>query len=212
MSHELRTPVTAILGWSRALRTRNLAGRAAARALEIIERNAQAQALLINDLLDVSRIMTGKLRLENRPVNMARVIEAAADSIRPAAEAKGIHLDLDLEPAGSRIIGDANRLEQVLWNLLSNAIRFVPSGGRVEVALRRRGSRLKISVSDTGQGIRADLLPYIFERFRQGDCTAAQRHGGFELGLAIVRHLVELHGGTVRAESPGAGEGGYLHG
>jgi PAS domain S-box-containing protein len=207
MSHELRTPVTAIVGWSRMLRTRNLAGPAAARALEIIERNAQAQALLIHDLLDVSRIVTGKFRLENRPVDLAHVIEAAADSIRPVAEAKGIRLDLDLEPEAGLIGGDANRLEQVLWNLLSNAIRFVPGGGQVQIVLRRKGSRLELSVGDTGQGIAADLLPHIFERFRQGDCAAARQHGGLGLGLAIVRHLVELHGGTVRAASPGAGAG-----
>jgi signal transduction histidine kinase len=207
MSHELRTPITAIVGWSRMLRTRNLSGPAAARALEIIERNAQAQALLIHDLLDVSRIVTGKFRLENRPVDLAHVIEAAADSIRPVAEAKGIRLDLDLEPEAGLIAGDANRLEQVLWNLLSNAIRFVPGGGQVQIVLRRKGSRLELSVGDTGQGIAADLLPHIFERFRQGDCAAARQHGGLGLGLAIVRHLVELHGGTVRAASPGAGAG-----
>jgi PAS domain S-box-containing protein len=207
MSHELRTPVTAIVGWSRMLRTRNLAGPAAARALEIIERNAQAQVLLIHDLLDVSRIVTGKFRLENRPVDLAHVIEAAADSIRPVAEAKGIRLDLDLEPEAGLIGGDANRLEQVLWNLLSNAIRFVPGGGQVQIVLRRKGSRLELSVGDTGQGIAADLLPHIFERFRQGDSAAARQHGGLGLGLAIVSHLVELHGGTVRAASPGAGAG-----
>jgi PAS domain S-box-containing protein len=207
MSHELRTPVTAIVGWSRILRTRNLAGPAAARALEIIERNAQAQVLLIHDLLDVSRIVTGKFRLENRPVDLAHVIEAAADSIRPVAEAKGIRLDLDLEPEAGLIDGDANRLEQVLWNLLSNAIRFVPGGGQVQIVLRRKSSRLELSVGDTGQGIAADLLPHIFERFRQGDSAAARQHGGLGLGLAIVSHLVELHGGTVRAASPGAGAG-----
>jgi PAS domain S-box-containing protein len=207
MSHELRTPVTAIVGWSRMLRTRNLAGPAAARALEIIERNAQAQVLLIHDLLDVSRIVTGKFRLENRPVDLAHVIEAAADSIRPVAEAKGIRLDLDLEPEAGLIAGDANRLEQVLWNLLSNAIRFVPGGGQVQIVLRRKSSRLELSVGDTGQGIAADLLPHIFERFRQGDSAAARQHGGLGLGLAIVSHLVELHGGTVRAASPGAGAG-----
>jgi signal transduction histidine kinase len=207
MSHELRTPVTAIVGWSRMLRTRNLAGPAAARALEIIERNAQAQVLLIHDLLDVSRIVTGKFRLENRPVDLAHVIEAAADSIRPVAEAKGIRLDLDLEPEAGLIDGDANRLEQVLWNLLSNAICFVPGGGQVQIVLRRKSSRLELSVGDTGQGIAADLLPHIFERFRQGDSAAARQYGGLGLGLAIVSHLVELHGGTVRAASPGAGAG-----
>jgi PAS domain S-box-containing protein len=208
-SHELRAPVTAILGWSRRLRTRSLADTVAVRALDIIERNAMAQVLLIDDLIDVSRIVTGTLRVEKLAVDMKSVIQASMDSMRPTAEAKGIHVDLDLE-SGGLIVGDAGRLEQIVSNLLSNAIRFAPTGGRVHVVLRRTSSGLEFSVSDTGQGISPDLLPHVFEPFRQGDSPEARQHGGLGLGLAIVRRLVELHGGTVRAESPGEGGGATI--
>ena len=207
MAHELRTPLNAILGWSNMLRTRNLDDPKAARALEVIEHNAQAQAQLINDFLDSSRIATGKLRLEMHAIDLSRIIEDAADSLRPAAEDKGLSLDLDLPPAASPVAGNANRLRQVFWNLLSNAIRFTPGGGRVQVALRYTRSDALISITDTGQGIRADFKPHLFERFSQDDCTTTREHDGLGLGLAIVREIVELHGGTVSVESFGAGQG-----
>jgi PAS domain S-box-containing protein len=207
VSHELRTPLNAILGWSRLLRTRRLDSTTAARALEVIEHNAQAQAQLINDLLDLSRIATGKLRLELQSVDLPQIIEDAADSLRPAAEDKGLGLDLDLQPAASSVPGNVNRLRQVLWNLLSNAIRFTPEGGRIQITLRYTRSDARISIADTGQGIRADFRPHIFERFSQEDCTATRQHDGLGLGLAIVREIVELHGGTVGVESSGEGKG-----
>jgi PAS domain S-box-containing protein len=207
LSHELRTPLTAVLGWTRLLGTGQLDEPTRARALETIERNAQAQVQLIDDILDVSRIIRGKLRLDVRPVELAPVIESAVDSVRPAAEAKGIRLQVVLDPRTGPISGDPDRLQQVVWNLLSNAIKFTPRGGRVQVILARVDSHLEIDISDTGQGIARDFLPYVFDRFRQADPTTTRVHGGLGLGLAIVRHLVELHGGTVNAESEGAGTG-----
>jgi PAS domain S-box-containing protein len=207
LSHELRTPLTSILGWSRMLITTRLDAENTARALESIERNARAQGRLIDDILDVSRIITGKLRLDVRPVDLASVIEGAVESVRPAAEAKGIRLQRVLDTGRQVVSGDPERLQQVVWNLLSNAVKFTPKGGRVQVRLERINSHVEIVVSDTGRGINADVLPHVFERFLQADSSTAREHGGLGLGLAIVRHLAELHGGSVRAESAGEGQG-----
>jgi signal transduction histidine kinase/ActR/RegA family two-component response regulator len=207
VSHELRTPLTAIIGWTHMLRGNGLDAKSKARALEIIERNAKSQAQLVEDILDVSRVITGKLRLNVAPVDAAAVINAAIDSVQLAAETKGVQLAVTLDPSARHIAGDANRLQQVVWNLLSNAIKFSPAGGRVEVRLERAGEAVRISVSDTGDGISPEFLPFIFDRFRQADGTSTRRHGGLGLGLSIVRHLVELHGGTVAAESAGEGCG-----
>lgn len=207
VSHELRTPLNAMLGWATMLRSRQLDDVTMNRALETIERNARAQNQLINDLLDVSRIITGKLRLDVRPVVLVSVIEAAIDSIRPAAEAKDIRVQSLLDPAAGPISGDPDRLQQVFWNLLSNAVKFTPKGGRVQIRLERINSHVEVTVSDTGQGISPEFLPYVFERLQQADSTTTRAHGGLGLGLAIVRHLVELHGGYVRAASAGEGKG-----
>src|ERR1051325_5709644 len=207
LSHELRTPLTAILGWSHLLRTNRLDEGNVARALETIERNARAQSQLIDDLLDVSRIITGKLRLELHPVELLPIIEAAIDSMRPAAEAKAIRFGLKLDPEASHVSGDANRLQQVVWNLFSNAVKFTPESGSVEVRLERANSHARIVVSDTGQGIDPKFLPFIFDRFRQADGSTTRKYGGLGLGLAIVRHLVELHGGTIEVRSDGVGRG-----
>jgi signal transduction histidine kinase/DNA-binding response OmpR family regulator len=207
LSHELRTPLTAILGWSHLLRTGNLPEDTSASALETIERNAKAQSQLIDDLLDVSRIITGQLRLDIGPVEIDGIIAAAVDSVRPAASAKNIVLHAELEPIPGPLLGDATRLQQVAWNLLSNAVKFTPEGGRVDVWLRRINSHVEVRVEDTGQGISAEFLPHVFDRFRQADGTTTRRHGGLGLGLAIARHLVELHGGTIRADSQGEGRG-----
>jgi signal transduction histidine kinase/ActR/RegA family two-component response regulator len=207
VSHELRTPLTAVLGWIHILRGGRLDKEAAARALETVERNARSQNQLIEDLLDVSRIITGKLRLDIRPVDPASVIESAIEAVLPAAEAKGIQVSKVLDSEVNSISGDPARLQQVVWNLLSNAIKFTPRDGHVGVRLERVDSHIEISVSDSGDGIKSEFLPYVFERFRQEDGTTARRYGGLGLGLAIVRHLVELHGGTVHAESPGEGQG-----
>ncbi|MDQ1590433.1 MAG: hypothetical protein QOG71_1060 [Pyrinomonadaceae bacterium] len=207
LSHELRTPLTAVLGWTRLLGTGQLDETTHQRALETIERNAQSQVQLIDDILDVSRIIRGKLRLNVRTAELTPVIEAAVDSVRPAAEAKGIRLQVVLDPRAGPVSGDPDRLQQVVWNLLSNAIKFTPKDGRVQVRLERAGSHLELIVSDTGQGIEEKFLPYVFDRFRQADPSTTRKHGGLGLGLAIVRHLVELHGGTVTAESQGAGQG-----
>ncbi|MBD0325097.1 MAG: PAS domain S-box protein [Pyrinomonadaceae bacterium] len=207
LSHELRTPLTAMLGWTRLLRTSNLDEPTTAHALETVERNARAQAQLIEDLLDVSRIITGKVRLEVHPVELVPVIEAAVDAVRPAAEAKSIHLQTELDALAGAVSGDPARLQQVVWNLVSNAVKFTGRGGRIQVGLERANSQLQITVADTGEGIRPEFLPYVFDRFRQADGSTTRTHGGLGLGLAIVRHLVELHGGTVRAESAGEGLG-----
>lgn len=206
VSHELRTPLSAILGWSSMLRTSKFDQSAVDRALETIERNARAQAQLVEDILDVSRIITGRLRLELRAVELVTMIEAAVESVRPAAEAKSIEVELFLDYVGS-LVCDQARLQQVMWNLLANAVKFTPVGGRIMVTLRRKESYVLIGVSDTREGVSAEFLPFIFDRFRQADGTTTRRHGGLGLGLAIVRHLVELHGGTVKAESPGVGQG-----
>ena len=207
LSHELRTPLTSMLGWAQLLRSGKLDAATQERALETIERNTKAQAQLIEDLLDLSRIITGKLRLEVRPMELAPVIEAALDAARPAADAKAIQLQLVLNPNVGLVSGDADRLQQVVWNLLSNAIKFTPKEGRVEVRLERVNSQVAIVVSDTGQGISEEFLPFVFDRFRQADMGLTRRHGGLGLGLAIVRHMVELHGGTVSVTSPGEGLG-----
>ncbi|HEX5736197.1 MAG TPA: PAS domain S-box protein [Blastocatellia bacterium] len=207
VSHELRTPLNAILGWSQMLRTSKLNEATAARALETIERNARAQTQLVEDILDVSRIITGKLRLDVRPVELSPVIESAIDSIRPAIEAKGLRLETALDPQAGPVSGDPARLQQVVWNLLSNAVKFTERGGRVQVRLERVNSHAEITVSDTGCGIRTDFLPHVFDRFRQADGTSTRLHGGLGLGLAIVRHMVEMHGGAVEAFSQGEGLG-----
>jgi PAS domain S-box-containing protein len=207
VSHELRTPLSAILGWARMLRLGQLSENTASKALDTIERNARAQAQLIDDLLDVSRIITGKLRMDVRPCDPNSFIDAAVEAVRPAAEAKGVRVQKVTDTGPISIPGDPVRLQQVVWNLLSNAIKFTPRGGRVQIRSERINSHLEIVVSDTGQGISADFLPYVFDRFRQADQKTSRQHGGMGLGLAIVRHLVELHGGTVRAKSAGEGKG-----
>jgi PAS domain S-box-containing protein len=206
-SHELRTPLTAIVGWMRMLRTGGLEGKTAAGALETIERNADAQTKLIEDLPDISRIITGKLLLDTRPIEMARVINDAVSAVRPAAEAKNVAIVTSVDSHAGLVLGDASRLQQVVWNLLSNAVKFTPKGGRIEVSLGRVDSRVEVSVRDTGEGIEPEFLPYVFERFRQADGSKTRRHGGLGLGLSIVRHLVEMHGGTVGARSEGRGRG-----
>jgi PAS domain S-box-containing protein len=207
VSHELRTPLTAVLGWARILRSGSIDDATSKRALETIERNANAQAQLVEDLLDVSRIITGKLRLDVQPVELKSVIDLAVEAVRPAAEAKGVRLQVRVDPLAGPINGDPDRLQQVIWNLLSNAVKFTPREGRVEVRLERVNSYMGITVSDTGMGIKPEFLPFVFERFRQADGTSTRQYGGLGIGLAIVRHLVELHGGRVRAASPGEGLG-----
>ncbi len=207
VSHELRTPLNAILGWSHILRWGKPDEATVARGVEVIERNAQTQAQLIEDILDASRVITGSLRLNRGPVDLATVINAAADSVRLGAEGKGIQLAVILDPAARHIHGDASRLQQVVWNLLANAIKFTAAGGRVEVRLQRVDGQAQITVTDTGEGVAAEFLPFIFDRFRQADSTITRRHGGLGLGLAIVRNLVELHEGSVQAESAGEGYG-----
>jgi len=233
LSHELRTPLNAILGWARMLHSRQLDQNTTTRALEVIERNAIAQTNLINDLLDISKIISGQSRLQIREVDLGLIIHTAIDSMQPAADAKKIQLNCIVDAVVRIYKGDADKLQQVMWNLLSNAIKFTPSGGKVEVELslssnsknqpleagsqiaREQGSKaslisndgVEIRVSDTGIGIPPEFLPYIFERFRQVDSSITRSHGGLGLGLAIVRHLVELHGGTVSAESAGLGKG-----
>lgn len=207
LSHELRTPLNAILGWSTMLRQRTLSEDKVMRALETIERNAKSQAQLIEDILDISRIITGKLRLQVRPVNLVPVIESAIESLHLAAEAKSIRLQSVLDSEAGPLLGDAARLQQVVWNLVSNALKFTPKDGRVEIRLQRVNSHVEITVSDTGPGISSDFLPFVFDRFRQHDSTTTRSYGGLGLGLAIVRQLVELHGGTVTVVSPGIGQG-----
>ncbi|WP_395853693.1 ATP-binding protein [Cystobacter fuscus] len=207
LSHELRTPLTSILGWAQLLRTRAMSEDKRQRALETIERNARVQTQLIEDLLDISRIVTGKMRLEVRPVEPLPVLEAALDAVRPAAEARGIRLALRVAPDMGTLLVDAERLQQVVWNLLTNAIKFTPSGGQVVVRLDRGEGEARLEVEDTGQGIEPSFLPHVFERFRQADSSTTRTHGGLGLGLAIVRHVVEMHGGSVSAHSEGRGRG-----
>lgn len=207
VSHELRTPLNSILGWAHLLRTGSLDLDTGGRALQTIERNTRLLAQIIDDLLDVSRIITGKLLLDVRPVDLAPLVQAALDAVRPAIDAKKIEVIVTLDPLGSAISGDPNRLQQIVWNLLSNAIKFTPSGGSVAVSVQRIDSNAVITVRDTGEGISPAFLPYVFDRFRQADSTFARMHGGLGLGLAIVRHLVEMHGGSVAAASEGRGKG-----
>jgi PAS domain S-box-containing protein len=207
ISHELRNPLNAIVGWTRMLQSGKLDATRSARAIEAIERNAAVQAALVEDMLDVSRIITGKLVLRVGAVDLRAVVGAALDTVRMAAEAKQIDVTLDLDETLDLASGDPERLQQVVWNLLSNAIKFTPRGGKVEVRTQREGSHVLLTVQDTGKGIPQDFLPYAFERFRQADSTSTRVHGGLGLGLAIVRHLVELHGGTVSVASEGEGCG-----
>ncbi len=206
-SHELRTPLTAVVGWSRMLRAGKLDAENSARALEAIERNATLQTKLIDDLLDVSRIITGKLTLDRRAIEIAHVVSDAVDTVRPAADAKNITIETSFDAEAGPVLGDANRLQQVVWNLLSNAVKFTPKNGRIEIALQRVNSEVEISVGDSGEGISSEFLPYVFDRFRQGDGKTTRVHSGLGLGLAIVRQLVESHGGTVNAHSAGPGRG-----
>ncbi len=207
VSHELRTPLTAIQGWARMLSTGEVSDDQRGRALEVIERNARAQTQLVNDLLDASRAITGKLHLELAIVEVPEIVLAAVDSVRPAADAKRIRIETRIDPHPGPVSGDAARLQQVVWNLLTNAVKFTPNGGRVQVHVSRAGSSVEVSVSDTGPGISAAFLPHVFERFRQERSGTTRTHSGLGLGLAIVRHLTELHGGTVSAESGGSSPG-----
>jgi signal transduction histidine kinase/ActR/RegA family two-component response regulator len=207
LSHELRTPLNAILGWTKLLRANAVPPAAIDRALEKVERNAQVQTRLVEDLLEVSRITSGKLRLELKPLDLVLLVNTAVDSIRPTAEARGVAVDRRLESYAMPTIGDPDRLQQVIWNLLSNAVKFTPSGGVVTVQLARKGIIDELSVSDTGIGIEQAFLPSVFDTFRQADASSTRTQGGLGLGLSIVRHLVEMHGGEVRADSDGLGKG-----
>jgi signal transduction histidine kinase/CheY-like chemotaxis protein len=207
VSHELRTPLTPILGFARMLRSGQLDANGMERALASIERNAELQSHLIEDILDFARIIAGKLRLEVQPVDPAVVVEAAVDVVRPTALAKNVRLQVVLDPGAGPVSGDASRLQQVVWNLLTNAIKFTPKGGRIQVRVERINSHVEITISDTGEGISPDFLPYVFDRFRQADNSISRRHGGLGLGLSIVRQLVEMHGGQIDAASGGLDEG-----
>jgi len=207
VSHELRTPLTAISGWAHLLSEGKLTGAAQLRALQAIQRQARSQRQLIDDLLDVSRIVSGKLRLDWHEIDPSKIINAAIDVVRPTAEAKSIRLVADLDTLAGTVSGDPERLQQVIWNLLSNAIKFTPEDGRVEIRSRWVDSSIEIVVADTGQGISEEFLPHIFERFRQADVSTTRTQGGLGLGLAIVQHLIELHEGTVHAQSAGKGKG-----
>ena len=207
LSHELQTPLNVILLWATLLRSGGLDPPATARALEIIEEHARAQHRMIVDLLDVNRIVAGKLTLDVQPVDLADAMDRSIESLRPTAEAKGVSVSAELDRGLGLVICDPHRVQQIVWNLLSNAVKFTPEGGRVEVALAQDGDRASITISDTGQGITRDFLPHVFERFQQAESGLTRAHGGLGLGLAIVRHLVELHGGTVTASSEGEGKG-----
>ena len=207
ISHELRNPLNAILGWAHMLRLGKLTPPNTDRAVETIYRNAKSQAQLVADLLDVSRIISGKLRLDVRPVDLLSIVNAAIDSIRPAADAKSIRLQTILDPAAGPISGDADRLQQIVWNLLTNAVKFTPKGGRVQVKVQRVDSHVEIVVTDSGVGISKEFLPYVFDRFRQADASTTRIHGGLGLGLSIVHQLVDLHGGSVSVHSDGEGKG-----
>jgi signal transduction histidine kinase len=207
LSHELRTPISAILGWSQVVRSRKMSDAELRRAIEVIERNARAQVRLIEDLLDMARITSGQLRLDLQHVEPAPLLEAALETVRPSAEAKDIRLTKVLDAQAGAVSGDPGRLQQVAWNLLSNAIKFTPKGGEVHVRLQRERSHLRFSVSDTGIGIGSAFLPHLFDRFRQADASTTRRQGGLGIGLAIARHLAQLHGGTLSAQSDGEGRG-----
>src|SRR5215510_1655889 len=207
LSHELRTPLNAVIGWARILKAGHLDPDSSVHAIEVIERNAWAQKQIIEDILDVSRVITGKLQLHLGPVDLVSIVSAALDAVRPALEAKEIKIETHFQPALRIIAGDADRLQQVVWNLLSNASKFTPTGGVVGIHVLQDDAYVEITVNDTGPGIAPEFLPHVFERFRQADGSTTRTHGGLGLGLAIVRHLVELHGGLISAEnvSPGTG-------
>jgi PAS domain S-box-containing protein len=207
LSHELRTPLNAVLGWAAALRAGHSLTEELEQGLETIERNARIQAQIIEDLLDMSRIISGKVRLDVQRVDLPTVVAEAIDTVSASASAKGVRLQAIIDPLNAPVTGDPNRLQQVFWNLLSNAIKFTPKGGRVQVLLERVDSHVEVSVIDTGEGISPEFLPYIFNRFQQADASTTRRHGGLGLGLAIVKQLVELHGGSVRVKSSGIGKG-----
>ena len=207
ISHELRNPLNAILGWAHMMRLGNLTPANVERAIETIYRNAKSQAQLVSDLLDVSRIISGKLRLDVRTIDLLQIVNAAVDSIRPATEAKNIRLQTMLDPAAGPISGDGDRLQQVVWNLLTNAVKFTPKGGRIQVKVQRINSHVEVVIADSGVGINKEFLPYVFDRFRQADASTTRIHGGLGLGLSIVHQLVELHGGSVSVHSEGEGKG-----
>ena len=208
VSHEIRNPLNAVLGWTRILIDRaDVEPEMLSRALRVIDRNATAQARMIDDLLDVARIASGKLRLEMQPVDLLAVTLAAVDVIGPSAKVKQIEIRTRLDPKTPRVLGDQQRLQQVVWNLLSNAVKFTDPGGVVEVRVLPAGKLTRLVITDTGHGISPEFLPFVFERFRQSDASSTRRYGGLGLGLALVRELVELHGGTVRADSPGEHRG-----
>src|SRR6185369_575397 len=207
LSHELRTPLTAILGWSHIVRQNQLDDTQLARALETIERNAHAQSRLIDDLLDVSRIISGKLQIDLRVVDLSTVIDAAVEAVRPAFETKQINFQIDLGSLAFPVMGDPNRLQQIFWNLFSNAVKFTPKRGEVTVKIEPQSAHFCVSVTDTGVGIPPEFVPYIFDRFRQADGSTTRSQGGLGLGLAIVRHLVDLHHGSVHVESEGQQRG-----
>jgi signal transduction histidine kinase/ActR/RegA family two-component response regulator len=207
VSHELRTPLNAILGWSQVLASGNAGAEEIRQGLETIARNARAQTQLIDDLLDMSRIISGKVRLDVQETDLAAVVQQALNTVQPSAQAKGVRLQQVIDPSIVHVSGDPNRLQQVAWNLLSNAVKFTPRGGRVDVVIQRVNSHVELTVSDTGVGIKHELLPHVFERFRQGDSSPTRAHTGLGLGLSIVKHLVELHGGSVRVHSAGENRG-----
>ena len=207
VSHELRTPLNAIMGWTELMQTHSLDHETTSRALETIARNVRIQSQLIEDLLDVSKIITGKLQLHVTQVDIIAVTKAAMEGVRRAAENKEIRLGMVIDPQVGPVLGDSTRIQQIFWNLLSNAIKFTPKSGRVDVQLKRVGSQVELAVADNGAGIRPEFLPFLFNRFRQVEGFPLRAHGGLGLGLAIVRHLAELHGGTVRVDSAGEGQG-----
>jgi len=207
LSHELRTPLNAVLGWAEMLLARAAPGTDVRRGLESISRNAHAQSQLIEDLLDMNRIVSGKIRLDVQSADLASIIESSLESVRPSAEAKSIRLRKILDPLPGPVFGDPHRLQQIVWNLLSNAVKFTPKHGAIDVMLRRVNSHVEVTVSDSGMGVPPSFLPHLFERFRQVDSSTTRAHGGLGLGLSIVKQLVELHGGAIRAESPGEGKG-----
>ena len=207
LSHELRTPLTAIVGWTRLLQTDAMPPDKRARALETISRNARMQTALIEDIFDISRIVTGQLQLDIAPADVANILEVAVETFGPAAEAKRIRLDLDVAHDLGTVLADSNRLQQIVWNLLSNALKFTPVGGRVQVRASVRDYAIEIEVQDSGEGISGGFMPHVFERFRQAESSVTHAHGGLGLGLSIVKHLVELHGGTIDAKSAGEGNG-----
>ena len=207
LSHELRTPLNAVLGWANTLRAGRLSPEELAEGLETIERNARVQAQLIDDLLDMSRIISGKVRLDVQRIDLPAIVAASIDTVRASALAKGVPLQMVIDPLNAPVAGDPSRLQQIFWNLLNNAIKFTPKGGHVQVLLKRVNSQVEVSVVDTGEGISDEFLPYIFDRFKQVDASTTRRYRGLGLGLSLVKQLVELHGGTVRAKSDGPGKG-----